>query len=71
MIPVALFRQDGAGLEAPPVALIRQDVRGQTKQLEAAGQASDEGVEFIAISRISSFCKFCQNVSWWGRPGVP
>jgi hypothetical protein len=59
MRPVAWFRQDGAGLEVRSVALFRQDARGQAKRSATWAPASDEGVDFIAISQISSFRHFC------------
>jgi len=60
MIPVSLFRQNGAGLEPLPAALFRQDARGQAKRSAADAPASDEGVDFIAISQISSFWNFAK-----------
>ena len=75
MLPVALFRQDGAGLETPPVALFRQDwarletrpvalfrqhARGPAKRSAAAAPTRGEGVDFIAISQISSFWDFAE-----------
>jgi hypothetical protein len=53
------------------VALFRQDPEGGAKRLVVAAPAKDEVVDFIAISKISSFRQFAETPFGEVAPAFP